>query len=1031
MKRILLFAIISVCALATAWGQAYVLNTRITDTKGQAVGGAMVQSTGAESSVYSDAEGRVEMKMTAAKAIIRVTFDGFFPVELPVSEDNQPGRIVLIPTNWKNYTEGASLNKKDMEQAMTVDQAIRGNIAGLQVVQKSGMPGEGSYLNFGGIHSLSAENTPLIVLNGVPYINDQTVSTAINGYSRGLFAALNINDIRNITLLTGAEAAQYGSLGSNGVLVIETEQATSDNLETRISFAGQYGMSFKGRSIEVLDADGYKNYLRSVGLSRYGSMNALTADYPFLQTTTDYPTAYIFNNNTNWQSEIYSPAFLTNNVLRVEGGDEVAKYNLSVGYSSDGGIIRGTGTQRYHTLLNSDIMVSRKVDISTSVALSYVNSQLQEQGLSMETNPMLAAWYKMPVLSPYYANTDGRLTHTYATYDFSNVNEYPAFPYENVSNPTAIVNTLEAADKFYDVNIHLGINYKPADNLTLTGIYNRQYRYVEEDLFIPGVSNQAIYPQYYGIGRNTVRMAVSERRNQYFGLNAAYRQVLDQVHELRADVGGRIMTTSSEYDMSSGYNTANDFYKTLDKTNDEEYSDGYIKPWIWANYYLHGAYTWNRLVDAALHLGLDGSSVSGVNAPLYYVYPAASLKLMAAHLAFMPDWVDRLDGVISASMTGNSRFSSNWAKNYYNSANFFSMGSIVRNDIPNTRLEPEKQRQLTAGLHTAFFNHRVQFSADCYDTYSYDLIIPQSVSSVYASSNYYENAAAIASQGINLSVRLVPVETRKLSWSIGANLTTEKSRVDNLGDQDHMDIGYTDIHSDEDVIVRLQTGEVPYQFYGYQTQGVYATTAQAQADGLTSVGGGKFQAGDVRFVDYHGDGTINEQDKVLLGSSRPDFYGSFFSHVRFRQFSLNAQFNYRVGGKIYNAVRRRLESMDNFYNQSVSVYNRWQVDGQQTDMPRAVYGDPNGNNLFSDRWLEDGSYLKLGSLTLNYAIEHPIANFFRSGNVWISAQNLLTLTNYLGNDPEMAYSYDDYLYGIDYAKVATPRTVKIGFNLNF
>lgn len=1031
MKRILLFVIISAWGLATAWSQAYVLNTRIIDTKGQPIAGAMVQSTGAESSVYSDEQGQVEMKMTASKAIVRVSFDGFFPVELPVSQDNQPGRIVLIPLNWKNYTQGASLNKKDMEQAMNIDEAIQGRIAGLQVVRKSGMPGEGSYLNIGGIHSLSAENTPLIVLNGVPYINDQTVSTAINGYSRGMFAALNINDIRNITLLSGAEAAQYGSLGSNGVLVIETEQATSDNLDTRISFAGQYGMSFKGRTIETLDADGYKNYLRSVGLSRYGSMSTLSTDYPFLQTSTDYPTTYIFNNNTDWQSEIYHPALMTNNVLRVEGGDEVAKYNLSVGYSSDGGIIQGTSTQRYHTLLNSNIMVSRKVDISTSVGLSYINSSLQEQGLSEETNPMLAAWYKMPVLSPYYANTDGKLTNTYATYNFSNVNEYPAYPYENVSNPTAIVNTLEASDKFYDVNINLGINYKILDYLTLTGVYNRQYRYVEEDLFIPGVSNQAIYPQYYGIGRNTVRMAISERRNQYFGLNAAYRQVFDQIHELRADLGGRIMTTSSEYDMSSGYNTANDFYKTLDKTNDEEYSDGYIHPWIWANYYLRGAYTWNRLLDAALSLCVDGSSVSGLDAPLYYLYPAASLKFMAANLASLPDWVNTLDVLASASMSGNSRFSSNWAKNYYNSANFFSMGSIIRSDIPNTRLEPEKQRQLTAGLHSSLLNHRVQLYADVHDTYAYDLVVPQSISSVYASSNYYENAAAIATRGLSLSARLVPVETRNLSWTLGASLTADKSIVRDLGEQDYRDISYTDINSKEDVIVRLKTGETPYQFYGYQAQGIYTTAAEAQAANLRSVNGGMFQAGDVRFVDNHRDGVINEQDKVLLGSSRPDFYGSLFTCLRVRQISLNAQFNYSVGGKIYNAVRRRLESMENFYNQSVSVYNRWQVDGQQTSMPRAAYGDPSGNNLFSDRWLEDGSYLKLGSLTLSYAIEHPIANFIRSGSIWISAQNLLTLTNYLGNDPEMAYSYDDYLYGIDYAKVPVPKTVKIGFNLNF
>jgi len=1011
--------------------QGFVLSTKVVDTKGQGLQGVMVESTGAEASAFSDESGRVELKMTVPQAIVRISLSGYYSVELPVSESNQPAHVTLIPENWKNYTQGASLNKKDMAQAMNIDMAIQGKIPGLQTVQKSGMPAEGAYLNIGGLHSLYAENTPLIVVNGVPYLNDTEVSTAINGYSRSLFAALNIYDIRNITLLTGAEAAQYGSLGSNGVLVIETERATSDNLDTRISFSGQYGMHMKGRSVDVLDADGYKNYLRSVGLGRYGSMNALTTDYPFLQTSTDYPTAYIFNNNTDWQNEIYHSAFLTNNVFRVEGGDEVAKYNMSVGYSSDGGIISGTKTERYHTLLNSNIMVSRKVDIFTSVGLSYMNSRLQEQGMSEETNPMLAAWYKMPVLSPYFAGNDGKLTNTFATYDFSNINDYPLFPYENVSNPTAIVKTLEAGDKIYDVNINMGLNYQVLDYLKLTGTFNRQYRYVEENLFIPGVSNQAIYPQFYGIGRNTVRKAVSERSNSYYGLNAAYRNIFDQIHELRADVGARIMTTSSEYDMSSGYNTANDFYKTLDKTTDEENSDGYINLWTWANYYLRGGYTWNRLVDASLSLTLDGSSVSGNDAPLYYFYPAGALKLMAANLGVMPDWVNTLDVQVSAALSGNSRFSSNYAKNYYTSANFFTMGSIIRGDIPNTLLEPEKQRQLTAGVTASLLGHRLQLGADVHDTYAYDLIIPRAISSVYASDNYYENAAAVSTKGVTVSLRITPVETRRFSWTLGGNLTANRSLVEDLGGQDYLDITYDALSQGEDMVIRLKVGEAPYQFYGYATDGIYATTAQAQADNLTGTKGAKFQAGDVRFIDHHSDGFINEQDKVLLGSTRPDCFGSFFTHLRYGQIGLNAQFNYSLGGKIYNAVRRHLESMDNFYNQAQSVRNRWQMEGQHTDMPRAAYGDPSGNNLFSDRWVEDASYLKLGSLTLSYSIEHPIANFFRSGELWVSAENLLTWTNYLGNDPETSYSYGDALYGIDYAKIPQPRTVKLGFNLNF
>lgn len=676
-------------------------------------------------------------------------------------------------------------------------------------------------------------------------------------------------------------------------------------------------------------------------------------------------------------------------------------------------------------------MVSRKTDIFSSVGLSYMRSRLQEQGMNKETNPLLAAWFNMPVLNPYFAGSDGELTGIYAPYNFSNINEYPQYPYENVSNPTAIVNTLEANDKTYDVNILFGLNYQLTNKIKLTAQFNRQYRYTEEDLFIPGTNNQAIFPQYYGIGRNTVRKAIAENRNSYYGLNASYRNTLNLIHKLEIDAGGRIMNSSAEYDMSSGFNTANDFYKTLDMTTDEENSDGYISQWLWANYYLNTGYTWKEWLAADLNFSVDGSSASGIDAPRYYVYPAAALKFMTANLSVVPAWIDQLDLNIEYAMTGNSRFSSNYAKNYYNSSNFFAMGSIIRGDIPNTLLEPEKQNQLKAGIDLSLLNRRVQLSAAILNSYSYDLIVPQNISSLYAADNYYENSAVISTDGFILSTRFIPVETNNFSWMLGGNLTTNKSIVRDLGEQSSMDIYYTQFSEGEDAIVRLKVGETPYQFYGYKTNGIYKTSTEAQADNYTSVYGSKYQAGDVRFVDLNADGIINEQDKQLLGSTSPDCFGSLFTQVRYGKISLNAQFNYRIGGKIYNAVRRQLESMDNFHNQSVAVLNRWQVENQETTMPRVAYDDPSGNNVFSDRWVEDGSYIKLGSLSLSYSVDQPIGKLFRSGTIWVSAENLLTLTNYLGNDPELAYSYDEALYGIDFAKVANPVTLKIGFNLNF
>ena len=199
---------------------------------------------------------------------------------------------------------------------------------------------------------------------------------------------------------------------------------------------------------------------------------------------------------------------------------------------------------------------------------------------------------------------------------------------------------------------------------------------------------------------------------------------------------------------------------------------------------------------------------------------------------------------------------------------------------------------------------------------------------------------------------------------------------------------------------------------------------------MTNKYGTKYQAGDVIFIDQNDDKIIDDKDKVNLGSAQPEFFGGFNTMLRFKKVSLQADFAYSIGNRAYNATRRELESMDNFYNQSTAVLNRWQVEGQEAKLPRATYGDPSGNNLFSDRWIEDADYLKLRSLKVAYHFDN-LFSLVRSGSVYLAGENLFTLTDYLGSDPEFAYSYDESLRGFDYAKFAMPVTVKIGFNLNF
>lgn len=938
---------------------------------------------------------------------------------------------ILVQSQTKDSTDvfRLAVSKENFNKKLSLELAVQDKIPGLLLVGKSGMPNEGAYLNFRGIHTFTATNTPLIVINGIPYIGNEDVSKVINGYSRSIFSSLNVNDIKKVSLLKGAEASMYGSLGSNGVILIETEQATSNNLDTKISFSGQYGMRMPNRTIPTMGVADYKNYMQDIGTTRYGSLTSLVRDYPFLENSNNY-YSYLFDNNTDWFSQIQSPAFITDNVFRVEGGDAIAKYNMSFGYTSDGGVIGQTKSDRYHTLINTNIMVSRKVDIFTNVGLAYTTSKLLEQGMSKETNPILAASLAMPIISPFKKESNGNILNRYAYYNEWNVNANPTFPYDNVSNPLAIVNTVLGTDKIYDANIRLGLNYHTNRYLTFSGLLNININYTEESNFIPGVTDHAIIPQYYGVGFNTVRRGVMQNRSDYYAVNAVYKRKFSSIHDFKGTAGIRYLGQKMETDLGSGYNTSNDYYSSLNYVTENERITGNNIEYKWLNYFVIGDYTFNKILKANLNLALDGSSVSGIDAPRFNLFPSLAVTALLGNMDILPEEISFLNLTAEVSRTGNSRFSSNFAKNYYQNSNLFNLGTIVRQNVPNTNLQCEKNNQIEFGVDVALFKNLIDLHANYYFAQATDLLVARNISSVYGSSDYYDNTGSIATHGMELMLRLNPVRTKNFDWSVTGTIANANSKILSLGNSDELTMSFKQYNND-DVMIIMKKGESPYQFYGYKTSGIYSTTTEATNSGLTNVYGEPVQAGDTKFVNVsNSDNIINAKDKTLLGSATPDFFGKLSTSFRYKKVSLLADFGYSIGNKAYNAVRRELESMSTFNNQSESVLNRWQVEGQHAVLPRAVYGDPAGNNVFSDRWIEDASYLKLRNLTLQYEFG-KLLNICQSGVVYITGDNVLTFTKYLGSDPEFFYSNAAYMQGFDYAKVARPKTIQVGFQLYF
>jgi TonB-linked SusC/RagA family outer membrane protein len=1030
--------------------QTSTVQSLIKATNGQPVEGAIVSVIGDSTSVLSDEQGAFTLTNAPADALLRIKAQGYYektlPMKLLVSKHgNTSFSIVLTPENERLYNgktqtpyramsadyktvTNATIERKDFSDKLSLGAATRDGLTGLQVIEKSGMPNEGTYMNVRGIHSFVAENAPLIVINGVPYMGNTDISGVINGYSRDMLFGYSPRDIRSITVLKGADAAFYGSLGSNGVVLIETQQATSDNLNTRISFSGQYGVNFKPASIPLLNATQYRNYMTDLGMTAYPTMAALTNDYPFLQNGTNM-YSHLFNEDTNWQKDIQHQGFVTENIFRVEGGDEIAKYNISFGYTSNTGTLKNTNSQRYHTLISSDVLVSRKIDITTNVSLAYITSDLQNTGMQMQTNPLIAAYRSMPLINAHAKQDDGSVLSRFARYDAWNVSAIPTQPYDNVSNPLAIVETVTGGDKIYDANANVGLHYKWNDWLKLSALVNLYYNYTEETMFVPGVTDHAIMPQVFGTGINKVAEGVIRQSVNTYQLQGQYNRTFNKIHEFSGLALARIMTRDIETDISEGYNTANDYYKTLDNTTAEKFTTGSNIEWNYMGFVLHGDYTYNRLLRGTLGLSVDGTSVTGADASRLGFFPSAGITFMAANTGALPTWINLLNVSLEASLSGNSRFSSNYGRNYYRSGNLFDIGSINRSNVPNGKLSWEKKRQIDFGFDISTFNGLFSLGANVFASESYDLLLNSEISAVFGSPLFYDNKGKITGKGFELSFRANPIHTNDFDVIIAANVATVSNKIKSLGDDQQLFVKYTGYANDDAQLI-MAVDQNPYEFYGYETRGVFATTAEAQAANLRNSGGALYQAGDVWFVDQNNDGVINEADKVSLGSNQPKAFGGINLSLRYRQFVLDANFGYSIGGKLYNATRREVESMDKFYNQSTAVLNRWQVEGQQTSLPRANYGDPMGNNLFSDRWIEKGDYLKLRSLRLTYNFE-MLFDFVRSGSVYIAAENLFTATKYLGSDPEFAYSNDERLRGFDYAKMALPVTAKIGFNLNF
>ena len=381
--------------------------------------------------------------------------------------------------------------------------------------------------------------------------------------------------------------------------------------------------------------------------------------------------------------------------------------------------------------------------------------------------------------------------------------------------------------------------------------------------------------------------------------------------------------------------------------------------------------------------------------------------------------------------SGNDGISNYAARTSFSSVryHYHVTGSQLTN-IGNDEIKWELTKKFNVGMEGNFINNRLSFAFNYFIHKTSDLLTLKTFDNPVGGINaYWTNGGALKNEGFEAALSFKPVVTKDWNIEMGATMGHYKNKVTSLPDGDYT----SSIYGDNNILTAV--GKPVGVFYGFKTDGVYKTTADADADGLyvKNAAGVQnyFEGGDVRFIDQNGDKEINDKDKVVIGDPNPDIYGHIFANVNYKRVTLSLNFNYSVGNDIYNYQRSIINSGSNFYNQQVAETSHWRYEGQQTDMPRVNYGDPMGNNRFSDRWIEDGSYLRLKNVNISYKVPVPSSSSWLQGlTLWAEAQNLFTISKYKGGDPEFSAGNGVLFQGIDAGNISLSRTFLFGVRVN-
>lgn len=918
--------------------------------------------------------------------------------------------VVGYGTQLKRDLTGAitSVSEDDMSRDAggNINTALQGRIPGMSITSSSGEPGAGANIQIRGASSLSGGSEPLYIVDGVPFESENIASLEGDATFSPLMS-INPNDIQSIEVLRdAASAAIYGSRAANGVVIITTKGGNKfEDIKPSVKINHTSSLVSLPRKLDVMNGWQFRAaYIQA------RENNNLKAENPWITN----PFHPFYNRTTDWQNEIFRTAYQADNNISINGSSKVFSYGISAGYKNLQPIAVFTDYSQVNFRSNFSYRLTNKIRGSTRV--SYDNRDYTRI-LSSAGNyysATRAALFTNPTFYPYDPVTGEVL-------DWLGAREQ--------RNPLALAKKVPNTFKRNHFSINQSLTATLAKYYTISTRASISNRKTQQSSYRPKIFDSNKPPRDIGKFYTTdSRTLMNENTINYLRALRKHRISVLLGQSLQADLSETTYLNGEQYidPVITPIQAAAKFTRiTRDESNRYMFSlFGRL------NYSYASRYIFN------FTLRRDGSSRFGADKRFGY-FPSASFAWRFSDEGFMEFAKDFLDDAklrASYGVTGN-QFTSNygWQGVFTSlSKRYDGNVAILHSDLANYDLGWETTTQYNAGIDLTFKKKRVYFSADVYIKNSKDLLFNFPLSYYTGFSSTPMNFGSISNKGAEFLLETINIKNKTFNWETSFNISFNKNKI-------------TALPQDGDVIIGDfslgRVGEPIGAFYAYKALGVYARdedniyiapdgTEDKYRKGAST--GEAFKGGDMMWYDVDKNGVIDETDRMVIGNPHPKFIGGMTNNFSYKNFTLNVFFNWSYGNKIMNELRRRRNQMSFTNNLGQDALNRWQKQGDITSFPMIRSGDAMENFRPSTFNLEDGSFLRLKELTLQYDMSYLVKKtFVESFNIYLSAANLLTWSKYSGFDPEVNSSINPFINGVDNGSLPNSRSVTLGISLIF